>query len=218
MGQKKIKYLMILIVLFSIQVYSQELQWREKNELTRALYLSLDNYVNEETNTELKLPNILKVGPFEYLYDVLTRKKREQQYAEQKQIEQIKQQEAKTFLKSHFIINDSIVELVFQNKEQILEWSEIMWGAFSVIRPEDIYIKNHNIFILMIDGWCSDRCLGIDIFKQEDTNWKLITSTGTNIREQFVINIDDDGGKIIFQTKSDKIISELPFDLLLSSD
>ena len=82
-------------MLSSINTYSQELQWREKNGLTKSLYQSLESFVNEETYVKIKLPSIFEVS----LYDVLTKKKREKKLAEQKHI---KQQEAKIFLKNTF--------------------------------------------------------------------------------------------------------------------
>ena len=103
---------------------------------------------------------------------------------------------------------DSVKTLVFADKDQILEWGKNQL-PFSTVYSGDIRIKNSNIFILRVVGCSGFSCWNIYIFKEKDECWQLIKSTRTRLKEQFIVNVDDERGKIIFRTKSGKIISEL---------
>ena len=205
MGKKKIISL-FFFMLSTIHTYSQELQWQEKNELTQSLYQSLENFVNEDTYVKYKLPRIDGVSFFEYFNEILTKKRREKKYAEQKKI---KQKEVKFFLESHFINYDTIPELIFFDKNQIKEKGK-SFGVFSSVHSEEFSVKDCNIFILMIDKGSGIRCLNIYVFKQVSNIWKLMTGTSTDIREKINIRVDNEQDKLLFETESKKI-GELPF-------
>ena len=109
---------------------------------------------------------------------------------------------------------DSVKMVVFENKDQILEWGKNQL-PFSTVYPGDIRIKNSNVFILRVAGCSGLPCWNIYIFKEKDEFWQLIMmSTDAIIKEPFTINADDNLEKIIFRTKSDKIISELSYNVL----
>ena len=71
MGKKKVNFFLLLFMLSNIHTYSQELQWQEKNELTKSLYLSLENFVNEE------LYDKDKAGGYNSFWEFFIRKKTE---------------------------------------------------------------------------------------------------------------------------------------------
>jgi len=208
MDKKKIIFLLLsLFMLSNIHTYSQELQWQEKNELTKFLYQSMKNFTNETAFIKIKLPSIFEVALFDYLNVALTRKKKEKKYTEQKLM---RQQEVKNFIETHFIFYDTVPELIFFDKNQILEWGK----SFGFVQTEEFNLKNNNIFILMVDVCSGVRCLNIYVFKQEDKNWKLLTGTNTNIREKVIIRINNEQNKIIFETISGEI-GKIPFKKLL---
>ena len=181
------------VMIYGLPPY--ELQWREKNELTKSLYLSLENFVKEESYSRDK------AGGYNSLWELFTRKKKQKRDKVQKQI---KQQEVKNFLESHFIFYDTVPELVFFDKSQILEWGR-SFGAFAYVQSEEFNVKDSNIFILMIDKCSGVRCLSIYVFEQEGENWKLMTGTNTGIREKINIRVDNEQDKIVFETESIKI-------------
>ena len=109
---------------------------------------------------------------------------------------------------------DSVKMLVFEDKDQILEWGKNQL-PFSSVYSGDFRIKSSNIFILRVAGCSGLPCWNIYIFKEKDEFWQLIMmSIGAKIREPFTINVDNDLEKIIFRTKSGKIISELSYNVL----
>jgi hypothetical protein len=191
-------FTLALFMLSSILAYSQELRWQGKKELTQSLYQSLENFVNKDTCVDIKLSSIFEVNFFEYLNDVVTIKKKEKMYAEQKQK---KQQEAKNFLETHFILHDTVPELIFFDKSQIVEWG-LSFGTFASVQSEEFRVKDYNIFILMIDKCSGVRCLSIYVFEQEGENWKLMTGTSTDIREKINIRVDNEQDEIVFETES----------------
>lgn len=202
MGKKKVIFL-LLFMLSNIHTYSQELQWKEKNELTKSLYLSLENFVSEE------LYDKDKAGGHNSFWEFFTRKKKRKEEKTQKQI---KQQEVKNFLETHFIFYDTIPELVFFNKNQIIEWGR-NFGAFAYVQSEEFKVKDSNIFILMVDKCSGVRCLSMYVFEQVDKNWKLMTGTNTGIRDKINIRINNEQDEIVFETESRKI-GKLPFEWL----
>ena len=111
---------------------------------------------------------------------------------------------------------DSVKMLFFEDKDQILEWGKNQL-SFSSIYSGDFKIKNSDIFILRVAGCSGLPCWNIYIFKEKDEFWQLIMmSTDAKIKEPFTINADNDLEKIIFRTKSGKIISELSYDVLIN--
>jgi hypothetical protein len=175
---------------FSQKIKTEELHWQEKSKLTQSLYDSMENFVNFE----------------------LSKKKRDKDYNVQKRIEQRK---TKIFLETHFILNDTILELVFFAKNQILEWK----GDYhpNQLRKEEFRIKNANIFILIVDGCFGIYCPHIYVFKEIEGIWILLTSTSARLMEMIMVKVVDNEEKIVFETKSSKI-GELSFEALLNSN
>ena len=212
--RRRIPYLLFILLLSTYYVHSQELfikelQWQEKNEYTKSLYQSMENFINEEAYVKLKRPSISEGTIFDYF----GRKKIEKEYAEQKRVEQ---QKAKKFIDTHFIICDSIIELIFYDKDQIIEWSKNRL-PFAYVHSEDFFIRGCNIYIVRTDGCSGVHCWNIDVFKEKDGLWQLITGTYGILRENITINIDDLNEKILFETTYNRVISELPFKWLLDS-
>lgn len=125
---------------------------------------------------------------------------------------QIKQQEVKNFLETHFIFYDTVPELVFFDKSQIIEWGR-NFGTFVYVQSEEFKVKNSNIIILMVDKCSGVRCLNMYVFEQEGKNWKLMTATNTDIREKINIRVNNEQDEIVFETESRKI-GGLPFEWL----
>jgi hypothetical protein len=109
-------------------------------------------------------------------------------------------------------IRDSVEVLIFQNKDQIIEWSKNQL-PFSSVYSKDILIKGCNIYIAMVAGCSGLPCWNIYIFKEKDKLWKLVTSTDARLKERLEIIVDNKKGKIIFKTKSGQI-GELLFEKL----
>ena len=206
LSTKKISLCFLLhwLMLLNFHTYSQELQWQKKDELTISLHQSMKSFVDEEPYIRIELPSVFEVGLFDYFRDVLTRKRNEKEYTEQKRI---RQQEIKNFLETHFIFHDTILEFVFFDRNQIIEWGK--FGTLFV-QSEEFNVNGCNIFILMVDGCSGVRCLSIYIFAQENDNWKLITGTSTYIRERIYLRIDNEQKKIIFETEAGKIGEFIP--------
>ncbi len=110
-------------------------------------------------------------------------------------------------------IHDSVEVLIFQNRDQIVEWSKNQL-PFSIAYSKDILIKGCNIYIVMVSGCSGLPCWNIYIFKEKDEIWQLVRSTDARLKERIEITVDDKKGEIIFKTKSGQI-GELPFDQLL---
>ena len=215
---KKIIFLLLLFVFSKMHVHSQEifteeLQWKEKKEFVDEMYESMKNFVNDTTpvivgNNKIGFSDMSLSGLFNKIF---TRKKIDKQLTLQKQKQQ---QEVTNFLESHFIFNDTIPDIVFFDKDQILEWGKNQL-PFSSAYSEDIRIKKSNIFILKVAGCSGFPCWNIYIFKEKDEFWQLImVSTDAIIKEPFTISADSELEKIIFRTKSGKIISELSYNVL----
>lgn len=110
-------------------------------------------------------------------------------------------------------IRDSVEVLIFQNKDQIVEWSKNQL-PFSTAYTKDILIKGCNIFVVMVAGCSGLPCWNIYIFKEKDGLWQWVTSTDARLKERIEIIVDDKQGEIIFKTKSGQI-GELPFEKLV---
>ena len=213
MDKKKIKvsYLLLpLLMLMSITVqsqdfFTQELKWQDTNEL----YQLMVNFVSEDPYEKFKLPKIVDAGLDNYFWALFTKKKREKSYAEQKQIEQ---QKVKNFLETHFIFNDTIPELVFFDKNQIIEWKRVSHP--NQLRTGEFHIKDKNIFILIVDGCFGIYCPHIYVFSEKDKLWKLVTYTSARLKEMITVKLDDSEEKIVFATTSGKVIGTLPFKVL----
>jgi len=191
MGKKTIIFMLLLFILSNIHVYSQELQWREKNELTKSLYLSLENLGNEKSHCNRKNKKSFTVQ------------------------EQIKQQETKNFLETHFIFHDTVPELVFFNKDQIIEWGKERVPFASLYYSSEFCITGCNIYITVVAGCSGIPCWNINIFKEKEGLWKLITGTSSRLREVITVKIDDNEEEIAFRTTSGKVIGRLPFSIII---
>ena len=190
MGKKTIIFMLLLFILSNIHVYSQELQWREKNELTKSLYQSLENLGNEKTHSKRKNKKSFTVQ------------------------EQIKQQETKNFLETHFIFHDTVPELVFFDKDQIIEWSKERLPFASIYYSSEFCIKGCNIYITVVAGCSGIPCWNIDVFKEKEGLWKLITGS-SRFREVITVKIDDSEEEIVFGTTFGKVIGRLPFSIFI---
>ncbi|MDR2728522.1 MAG: hypothetical protein LBB56_05260 [Chitinispirillales bacterium] len=206
-------YLLLLLFIFlstnvhSQELFTKELQWQEKNELTTSLYKAFEDFINEEPKPYKKQ----KTGRYNSLWELLTSNKRREN------TEQQKKQEAKIFIDSHFIVRDSILELIFYDKDQIIEWSKNSL-PFAYVYSEDFCVQECSIYIVMVAGCSGLPCWNIDVFKEKDGLWQLITGTHARRHEMIIIKIDENQGKFLFVTTSNKVIGELPFEWLLNSD
>lgn len=219
MGKKKINLLLLLFMLLNIHTYSQQLftenlHWKQQKEVVTELYESMQHLVNDTTPVlvECNKFNFSEMNLSDLFIRIFKRRKIDKQLTLQKQI---RQNETKNYLDSNFVfVNDSVVGFGFESKIQITEWGKNQL-PFSSVYPEDFRIKSSNIFILRVAGCSGLPCWNIYIFKEKDEFWQLIMmSTGARIRELFTINADNDLEKIIFRTKSGKIISELSYNVL----
>jgi len=217
---KKIVFLLSLFIFSNMHAYSQELfteelHWKEKKEFVNELYKSMKNFVNDTTPVIVEYNKIdfSEMGLTDLFNKIFKRKKIDKELTLQKQK---RQQIAKNFLESHFVFNDTVPELVFFDKDQILEWGKNQL-PFSSVYPENFRIKNSNIFILRVAGCSGLPCWNIYIFKEKDEQWQLVTCTHAILKEQFKIKIENKQEKIIFETKSGKVIGELPFSILNDS-
>jgi hypothetical protein len=114
-----------------------------------------------------------------------------------------------------WIPQDSISEVILQDTNQIVEWGIY---AHATYKSENLYIEDKNVFILIVDVCSGIYCYNISVFRKENKNWRLITSTNANLTQQIKIKVDNEKQKIIFRTKSGQI-GELPFETLnLGSD
>lgn len=105
---------------------------------------------------------------------------------------------------------DSTDKIVIHNREEIIKWSKNNL-AFSTAYSKDLFLKDCNIYIVMVDGCSGIACWKIYIFKEEKEFWELMAISNARLIEQIEIEIKDD--KIIFKTKSGQI-GELPFEAL----
>lgn len=114
---------------------------------------------------------------------------------------------------------DSIQTIIFEDKDQIIEWSRSQL-PFSSVSLEEFSLKdNCDISIVTVVGCSGLPCWNIYVFKKEDTFWRLIiTSLLARLKEQLVIKVDKEQEKIIFETNPNNVIGELPFRVFSSSD
>ena len=107
---------------------------------------------------------------------------------------------------------DSIKVTTFQDQDQIIEWSYNQL-PFSSVYSKNIHVNDSKIYISIVTGCSGLPCWRIFIFKEKDELWQLITSTDARLTEKIEIEVDNNSGKIVFNTKSRKI-GELPFEIL----
>ena len=111
-------------------------------------------------------------------------------------------------------VNDSVVSFSFKNKSQITEWGKnfdfSLFMPFAAVFSAEFYIKDSNIFILMVHGCSGIPCISFYVFKEKDDIWELQTTSRAILKEQFRIRVDNEKDKIVFETVSRKI-GELSF-------
>ena len=206
MGKKKIKILYIFLFL-SICIYSQEkLQWTDGSDAAKERYILMGNFIEDE----IQFPKDTSVDFFDYIRDILTRKKRKKDFILQIQNEK---EQIKLFMNTHFIIDDSDIKLVFFNKKQIEEWNKkslLAGGCLGYVISKEFCIKNENIFITLTDRCSGIPCITIDVYKENSGLWQLITSSFIRESRQIMIKIENETEKFLFETQ-DGQIGELPF-------
>jgi len=116
----------------------------------------------------------------------------------------------KSFTKElKWIPQDSISEVILQDTSQIVKWGMYPYASY---KSKNVFIRDKNVFLLMVDICSGIYCYDISAFRKENNNWRLITSTHANLAEQIIIKVDNQKQKIIFETKSGQI-GELAFDM-----
>jgi hypothetical protein len=100
---------------------------------------------------------------------------------------------------------DSVKTLVFQDTNQIIEWGK---GNYFV-QSKELHIKQHHIFILMIDVCSGISCPFIYVFKEKKEQWIFVT--GLSLRSLGLTNIkvDDNEEKIIFEEVRSQIVTDI---------
>jgi len=96
----------------------------------------------------------------------------------------------------HFI--NSSNRLVFQDKNQIIEWGKKI-NAFAFVKSEEFEIKDCNIFILFVDICSGISCPNIYVFKKENELWQLKKATRAQLHGRLIIRVDETDEKIIFE-------------------
>ena len=210
MGKKKIKILYILL-LSSICIYSQEkLQWVDSGDIAKELYISMGNFIEEEIQFPKKKID-RSTNFYNYVYDILTRKKRKKDFMLQIQNEK---EQIKVFMDTHFIVEDSNIKLVFFSKEQIEEWNKKSLPVpccIGYVISKEFCIKNKNIFITLTERCSGMSCLSIDVYKENNGLWQLMTSSFIVEAGEIIIKVDNETEKFLFETLRNGKIGELSF-------
>ena len=112
---------------------------------------------------------------------------------------------------------DSLQKTILIDTNQIIQSSLHKKGTFASYSTQKIRIEESNIFILMVDICSGIYCPFIDIFKEENNKWFLITSTHANLQTRLKIEVDTCNKKLLFKAGT-KQIGELPFKTLIHLD
>jgi len=99
---------------------------------------------------------------------------------------------------------DSVKTLVFQDINQIIEWGK---GDYFV-QSKELHIKQHHIFILMIDVCSGISCPFIYVFKEKEEQWIFVTGLSLRSIGFTNIKVDDNEGKIIFEEERSQIVTD----------
>ena len=160
-------------MLSGIHSYSQELRWRETNELTKSLYQSMVNFANEKSRNKQKRMKQQEVKNFLEAHFTFQ----------------------DTIPKLVFFDKNQIVEWG-------TNFTASPFMPYSLVQSKEFNVNNSNIFVLMVDGCSGVQCLDIYIFVQEGKTWQLIAGSERNINiGEFVnVRIDNDQEKIVFET------------------
>ncbi len=111
-----------------------------------------------------------------------------------------------------WVYSDSLTERVLQDTNQIVNL-EVSSNPYDTYKTENIWIKNHNIFILIVDFCSGIYCLDIYVYKKENKQWRLVANSRANLKEQLIIEVDKELECIRFKTKTAQI-GKLPFGKL----
>jgi hypothetical protein len=102
--------------------------------------------------------------------------------------------------------NDSIKEIILNDTSQIISWcTKEMQSQYASYKSMQIKIKENTIFIFFVDPCSGIFCPIINVFKKENSHWKLLAWTHANLAEIIQIEVDTLQEKLIFKTKSGKI-------------
>lgn len=203
------KIIICVLLLCSMNIYSQEeLQWIDGDNVAKERYQLMDNFIKEEV-VFAKDRFCESKSFFSSINDIFTRGKREKEFTSRVRKEK---EQTKLFMNTHFIIEDSVMRLVFFNKEQILKWSSKTRFIVGSTSFEEFNIYNNNIFIVLTDRCSGIPCISIDVYMKNKGVWQLITSSLTSVSEKILITIDDESKEILFNTKS-RPIGSLNFDV-----
>lgn len=114
-----------------------------------------------------------------------------------------------------WVNQDSIEDLIFQDKSQLNEWAKTQL-PFSSVSSKDFSSNGTNISAVLVAGCSGIPCWKIYIFTEKKDTWSLVTKTNLRLKEQLMLDVDSKDEKIIFKTKSGKI-GELLFKDLVSN-
>jgi hypothetical protein len=106
---------------------------------------------------------------------------------------------------------------IYIDTNHIIESGLRNWGTLASYKTKRIRIEENNIFILMVDICSGIYCPSIDIFKEENNKWFLITSSRANLQSRLKIEVDTCKKKLMFKAGTSQI-GELPFETLIHSD
>lgn len=104
---------------------------------------------------------------------------------------------------------DSIETLIFQDKNQIIEWGETQL-PFCYTFSKEFSSNGINFNVVVVEGCSGLPCLNIYVFTKKKRAWYLIAKTNARLTEQLMLDVDSKHEKIIFKTKSSQI-GEFPF-------
>jgi len=100
---------------------------------------------------------------------------------------------------------DSVRELVFQDKNQIIEWFK---AYYYYVGTEELFLKEHHIFILRIDRCSGISCPFFYVFKEKQEQWIFITGLSMRFYGGIYVKIDDSEEKLIFLGSSSQLVTD----------
>jgi hypothetical protein len=198
----------------SQELFTKELQWQAQKETVNDLYAKMTSFVNDTTPVavDYNKMSFWEMDVSDLFNRIFKRKKINKQLT---LLKQEKQKQIKNFLVSNFVIvNDSAVNFIFNNKNQIIEWGKIFEDNVFLVTGGEFCINNSNIFILMLDTGSGISNMSLYVFKKDGDIWDLQTTSQARLQEKLNIRVDNNQEKLIFETKSGQI-GELSFMGLL---
>ena len=104
-----------------------------------------------------------------------------------------------------WVPRDSINETILKDTTQIIGWGSRFGSSFSSYKTKNIWIRENEFFILLVDICSGIYCPSIAVFRKELDQWRLLTWTRANLNERIKIEADSINEKIIFKTRSGTI-------------